>query len=204
MVSRWFRTWDSKALRPVLLLLVKAGLTPNLLTLISLALFVGAGVVVARGAMLAAAGLLFLGGLVDGVDGELARLSNTVTPFGGFLDSICDHAGDFAFSLGLLWLYLGERNQTAIILVFVALFGSMLGSQVRSRAGMVGITTRDVGLVTRFERTLLLILGILSAHLPVALWALAALNNLAALQRMVYVVRRASGSPIMPESDSAR
>ena len=61
MVSRWVRTWHGKALRPLLLVLWRAGLTPNMLTVISLALCVGAGIVVAQGWLLAAGGLLLLG-----------------------------------------------------------------------------------------------------------------------------------------------
>jgi CDP-diacylglycerol--glycerol-3-phosphate 3-phosphatidyltransferase len=136
--------------------------------------------------------LLLVGGSADGIDGELARQTGRKTAFGGFLDSICDHCGDYAFSLGLLWFYLSAKAETEVILVFVGLFGSMLGSQVRSRAGMVGIETRDVGLVTRFERMALWIIGIATAHLSAALWALAVLNNVAALQRVVHVVMRES------------
>jgi hypothetical protein len=89
----------------------------------------------------------------------------------------------------LLWLYLNNGASIEIVLIFVALFGSMLGSQVRSRAGMVGIETRDVGLVTRFERILLLLIGIFTLHVTIALWILAVLNFIAVLQRIIYVVR---------------
>src|SRR5205823_1223061 len=106
-----------------------------------------------------------------------------------FLDSICDHGGDFALSLGLLWQYLHAGASTEVVLIFVALFGSMFGSQVRSRAGMVGIDTREVGLATRFERNLILIIALFIHQLPLALWILAVVNNIAALQRVIYVVR---------------
>jgi CDP-diacylglycerol--glycerol-3-phosphate 3-phosphatidyltransferase len=193
MVSRWVRTWDSRLLQPLLSMLAKVGVTPNMLTICSLICVVGAGVVVARGHLLAAGGLLLAGGIADGMDGELARRTGRMTPFGGFLDSICDHCGDFAFSLGLLRLYLSARAETEVMLVVVALFGSMLGSQVRSRAGMLGIETRDVALITRFERILLWTIGLFTAHLPLALWALAVLNNGVALQRMAHVVKYAAG-----------
>jgi hypothetical protein len=58
---------------------------------------------------------------------------------------------------------------------------------------MLGIETRDVGLATRFERMALWIVGLFTAHLSLALWALAILNNTAALQRMWYVVGHAHG-----------
>jgi CDP-diacylglycerol--glycerol-3-phosphate 3-phosphatidyltransferase len=197
MVSRWVRRWDSRLLAPALRVLAGAGVTPNMLTLFSLVCMIVAGVVAAQDHLLIAGGALLIGGVADSVDGELARQTGRMTVFGGFLDSICDHCGDFAFSLGLIWHYLGSHATTEIFLVVVALFGSMLGSQIRARAGMAGIATKDIGLATRFERMGLWLVGIFTAHLSLALLALAILNNIAALQRMWYVLRHRDD----PQSD---
>jgi phosphatidylglycerophosphate synthase len=202
MVSRWVRSWDSRLLRPLLSVLSGIGVTPNMLTIGSLLCLVVAGVVVAQGHLLAADVLLLVGAIADGVDGELARQTDSMTSFGGFLDSICDHCGDYAFSLGLIWFYLSSQAETEVILVVVALFGSMLGSQVRSRAGMIGLETRDVGMVTRFERMALWIIGIATAQMSTALWVLAVLNNLAALQRVAHVAKRASERSAAPPIDA--
>lgn len=188
MLSRWVRTWYGRLLQPFFLLLAGFGVTPTMLTISSLLLILGGGLVLSQNHLITGGIFLLLGGLLDGIDGELARVTNRTTKFGAFLDSICDHSGDFALSLGLLWLYLNKRASTEVMLIFVALFGSMLGSLVRSRAGMVGIETKDVGLVTRFERILLLLLGLFTGWITFALWILAVLNNLAAFQRVVYVV----------------
>src|SRR5262245_43278923 len=128
MVSRWVRRWDSRLLRPLLGVLASVGVTPNMLTVGSLVCLVAAGVAVAQGHLLSAGVLLSVGGAADSIDGQLARQTGRTTPFGGFLDSICDHCGDYAFSLGLIWFYLSAHATTEIILVVVALFGSMLGS----------------------------------------------------------------------------
>ena len=64
----------------------------------------------------------------------------------------------------------------------------MFGSQVRSRAGMVGIDIKDIGLATRFERNLILIIALFIHQIPIALWILAVINNIAALQRVIYTV----------------
>jgi len=202
MLSRWVRRWDGRLLRPLLSVLAAIGVTPNMLTIGSLLCMAAAGLAVAQRHQLAAGALLLAGGIADSIDGELARQTGSMTSFGGFLDSICDHCGDYAFSLGLIWFYLSVAAKTEIVLVVVGLFGSMLGSQVRSRAGMVGIETRDVGLVTRGERMLLWIGGIISGHLTIALWSLALLNNLAALQRVALVVRRAARQPAAPAIDT--
>jgi len=158
-----------------------------MLTISSLLLILVSGFVLSQNHLIIGGIFLLLGGLLDGIDGELARVTNRTTKFGAFLDSICDHSGDFVLSLGLLWLYL--RASTEVVLIFAALFGSMLGSLVRSRAGMVGIETKDVGLVTRFERILILLIGLFTHRITVALWILAVLNNLAVLQRVIYVLR---------------
>jgi len=191
MLSRWVRNWYGRLLQPLLLLLASLGITPTMLTISSLLLILVSGFVLSQNHLIIGGIFLLLGGLLDGIDGELARVTNHATKFGAFLDSICDHSGDFALSLGLLWLYLNKRASTEIVLIFVALFGSMLGSLVRSRAGMIGVETKDVGLVTRFERILLLLIGLFTHWITVALWILAVLNNLAAFQRIIYVLRMA-------------
>jgi CDP-diacylglycerol---glycerol-3-phosphate 3-phosphatidyltransferase len=189
MLSRWIRTWYGRLLKPFLLFLASFGITPAMLTIGSLLLMLVSGFVFSQNHLCIGGVFLLLGGLLDGIDGELARMTNHATKFGAFLDSICDHLGDFALNLGLLWLYLGQRASTEVVLIVVALFGSVFGSLVRSRAAMVGIETKDVGLVTRFERILLLLLGVFTGWITIALWILAVLNNLAALQRILYVVR---------------
>jgi CDP-diacylglycerol---glycerol-3-phosphate 3-phosphatidyltransferase len=189
MLSRWVRTWYGRLLQPFLLLLASFGITPNMLTISSLLLISMSGFVLSQNHMIIGGIFVLLGGLLDGIDGALARITNRTSKFGAFLDSICDHSGDFALSLGLLWLYLSSKASTEVVLIFVALFGSMLGSQVRSRAGMVGIDTKEVGLVTRFERILILIFGLFTRQITIALWILAVLNNIAALQRIIYVLR---------------
>src|SRR6266705_156653 len=104
MLSRWVRTWYGRSLKPFLLLL----------TLVS-------SFVLSQNHLIMGAIFLLLGGLLDGIDGELARVTNHATKFGAFLDSICDHSGDFALSLGLLWLYLNHTAPTEIVLIFAAL-----------------------------------------------------------------------------------
>jgi phosphatidylglycerophosphate synthase len=189
MLSRWIRSWFSRLLQPFLLLLTGFGVTPTQLTISGLLLMLVSGFVLSQNHLIIGGIFLLLGGLLDSIDGPLARVTNHATKFGAFLDSICDHSGDFALSLGLLWLYLNKRASTEVVLIFVSLFGSMLGSLVRSRAGMVGIETKDVGLATRLERSLILLIGLFTGWITVALWILAVLNNLAAFQRILYVMR---------------
>jgi phosphatidylglycerophosphate synthase len=196
MLSRWVRTWYSILLRPMLLLLAHLGITPTMLTASSLVLMVITGGALSQRQSVLGGVFLLLGGILDGIDGELARVMDHETKLGAFLDSICDHCGDYAVFFGLLWWYLQIGSFTEVVLIFLALFGSMLGSQVRSRAGMVGIDLKDIGLFTRFERNTLLILGLFTHWLLAILWVLAVLNNVTALQRIIHTLRIAHAGEV--------
>ncbi|HLO18381.1 MAG TPA: CDP-alcohol phosphatidyltransferase family protein [Anaerolineales bacterium] len=188
MISRWIRTWYGAVLRPLLHFIARIGITANMLTIASLCVVIIAAILFAFGKIVLGAWILLLGGFLDGIDGELARVSGIKSPFGGFLDSICDHCGDFAIYLGLLLLSLQNNSIIDVILIFVASFASVFGSHVRSRAGMVGIDTKTIGIFTRAERNLVLIVGILICRTTLALWVLAIFNSFSALQRVVYTI----------------
>jgi CDP-diacylglycerol--glycerol-3-phosphate 3-phosphatidyltransferase len=196
MISRWVRTWDSAALAPLLRLLVRLGVTPNRLTLVSFVLVLLAAILLAKGKWVPGGLVLLAGGILDGLDGELARALKSASAFGAFLDSITDHLGDLAVHLGLLWWYLATGAVLEPILLFVGLFASMLGSQIRSRAGMVGIDTKATGWATRFERLAILIAGLWTGWLTLALAALALVNTLSAAQRLQQAVRAARAGPL--------
>ena len=202
MLSRWIRTWYSALLRPLLNFIARLGITANMLTIASLLVAILAGVLFASGKTILGAWVLLLAGFLDGIDGELARLTGIQTRFGGFLDSICDHAGDFAIYMGLLFAYLKSDAIIEVILIFVALFASVFGSHVRSRAGMVGIDTKTIGLFTRCERIFILVIGILIGKVMIALWALAIFSSLSALQRVIYTIRACSKDR-SPSTDTA-
>lgn len=189
MLSRWIRGWDSALLKPLMRWLALRGATPNLLTITSLLIVACAGLILATGNLPLGGTVFLLGGALDGIDGELARMTHHESRLGAFLDSICDHYGDFALYAGLLWFALEREKTMLVFLIFLALFGSMLGSQIRSRAGMLGVQTKDVGMATRLERTIILSGGLFTGQLEIAGILLALVNNGAAAERLIYVVR---------------
>src|SRR5512142_736109 len=191
MLSRWIRTWYAKPLTPFVWALEKLCITPDMLSVGGLFAHAMAGVCFALNQLGWGLALLLVGQLLDTFDGELARRHSRASAFGGFLDSVCDHLGDFAVYLGLLWHFLNVDQHIEVVLIATAMFGSVFGSHVRSRAGMSGIDTKAFGVFTRFERTLILTIGILLNQLTIGLWILAICNNFSALQRIIHVVRAA-------------
>jgi CDP-diacylglycerol--glycerol-3-phosphate 3-phosphatidyltransferase len=188
VLARLLRKWWSETTHPLVLIMLRSGITANQVTVLSLVLAVLAGLLVAGGWLVPAGVALVLAGCLDGLDGELARQSGSAGPFGGFVDSIADHYGDFAVYLGVLWHGLESGGHGLALLTLVAMFGSLAGSQIRSRAGMLGLETKDRGFITRAERVIILTAGLLSGYLLSSIALLAAATNVSALQRFAHVV----------------
>lgn len=191
MLSRWLRRWSPRILGPLVAALARLGVSPNQVTLAGLAAAWISGALIVMDRPILAGVVILASGLLDAIDGELARASGREMPLGAFLDSVADHYGDVAIYLGIAWVGIADGEPFLVFFVLLAMFGSIAGSHIRSRAGMLGIETKDVGLFTRAERILVLAFGLLTGLLVPALVVLAAGNNLTALQRLAHVILRA-------------
>ncbi|OFW22405.1 MAG: CDP-alcohol phosphatidyltransferase [Acidobacteria bacterium RIFCSPLOWO2_02_FULL_59_13] len=161
---------------------------PNLLTAIGLAINIVAAVLFARGNFFAA-GLVVLGaGLFDMVDGRVARITNTVTSFGAFFDSVVDRYSDMALYIGLLVYYARAERFFYVVLVALVMAGSVMISYTRARAESL-IPTCKVGFLERPERLVLIIIGALFDRMAPALWVIAVLSNITVVHRIVYTWR---------------
>ena len=87
-------------LAPVTHVLARAGITPNALSLLGGLLGVASGVFVARGFVWVGVSLWLVSRAVDGLDGNLARISHQTSAFGGYLDITVDIAAYSAMLLG--------------------------------------------------------------------------------------------------------
>jgi CDP-diacylglycerol--glycerol-3-phosphate 3-phosphatidyltransferase len=88
--------------------------------------------------------------------------------------------------LGLIIFFLDERDGGGVILSFVAAAGSVLVSYTRARAEGIGLEIKS-GLMTRVERFLVLVVGLLFQIPKISLWIIAILANLTAIQRIWIV-----------------
>lgn len=167
----------------------RGGISPNFVTVVGFLLSVAAGCALAWGHFLAGALLLALSGIMDGLDGALARTLNLQSRFGAFFDSTLDRLSEIAVYFGLMLLYLRQGSLTEPLLIYAAITGSLMVSYTRARGEGLGVSIRE-GVFTRFERLAVLALGLLTGYVQIALWALAILSNLTALQR-VLLIRRA-------------
>lgn len=176
---------------PIVGVLARAGVTPNMVTAAGLLGNLGAAVLAARGSFLAAGIVVLAASALDLLDGALARATGRVTRFGSVFDAVLDRVSEAAVLFGLLFYFSDRGGRTEELLIFAAVVGSILVSYVRARAEIVGLTLRE-GLFTRAERVLLIGLGLIIDQVTLALWVLAILAGLTAVQRLLIVWRRTS------------
>ena len=164
--------------------IARTGLTPNALTTIGLLGMGGAATLAAHGWFWQAGIVMLAAASFDLFDGAVARATNRASDWGAVFDAVSDRLADFALLFALLiWYSDAERiDRTAIVLIGLSLFGSMMVSYTRSKAGEFGVVIRT-GLGTRLERVLIMAIALLSGQIVPLLWLLAVLTNLTALQR---------------------
>jgi len=150
-----FVTWIAKVS-------YKVGLKPNHITILMLLTSITACVVVVFTDLFWLFGILtFLTGILDGVDGSLARLSGQSTHFGSFFDSSMDRISEIMLYLGLFlndgYFLFGSFLHQGLILMLS--FASLMISYVRSRAENLSDSDFDVGVFARSERLFMLFLS---------------------------------------------
>jgi CDP-diacylglycerol--glycerol-3-phosphate 3-phosphatidyltransferase len=166
-------------------------INPNLLTLIGFLITLYAAVQLARGKFLEAGLIIILAGIFDILDGRVARITNSVTKFGAFFDSVLDRYSDIAIFLGLMINYSKGQRLTYMILSGVVLMGAVMTSYTRARAESL-IPLCKVGFMERPERLVLLIIGALSNRMAPVLWIMALFSNLTVVHRIAYTWKQAS------------
>jgi CDP-diacylglycerol---glycerol-3-phosphate 3-phosphatidyltransferase len=176
---------------PVARALLRAHVRPNHLTLVGLGVSILAACAFAHGSLRTGAALLTLAGLFDFFDGSLARLANSVSAFGAFLDSVVDRYSDLVVLLGVVLYYHRAADTTGVFLTIGALVGTIMTSYTKARAQSIGVAC-EIGLIERPERLIVLIAGAAFNVLTPAMIALAVLTNLTALQRILYTRRAAA------------
>lgn len=164
MLGNHGRSITKTIFTPLARLLLAAHVTPNMVTV------TGTLVTIAVAVSTLPRGYLWQGALAlgvvlfcDSIDGVLARMSGTSSPFGAFLDSTMDRLGDGAVfaSLVAFAVFTMEPSTTrtvAIIAGLVAIVGAATVPYARARAESVGVIAK-VGIAERTDRLIVALLG---------------------------------------------
>jgi CDP-diacylglycerol---glycerol-3-phosphate 3-phosphatidyltransferase len=185
--------------QPIVYVLAKTSITPNMVTWFGFILILVAAVLAGTGHPFAAGWVVLLSGFFDIIDGALARGTNQVTRFGGALDSTLDRLSEAVILLGIMAFYLfGNPPVTylpwIILLIGVTMIGSFLVSYVRAKAEALNIECQ-VGIFTRTERVIILALGLLLSGIPyaliIAIAIITLLSIVTVIQRLTWVYKQA-------------
>jgi CDP-diacylglycerol--glycerol-3-phosphate 3-phosphatidyltransferase len=158
---------------------------PNILTFTGVVISFWAAWNFGYGEFVRGALIVILAGLFDMLDGEVARVTRSVTQFGAFYDSVIDRYSDIILLQGLMVWYARQDRLGYVVLVGIVLMGSILTSYTRARAECL-VPTCKVGFMERPERVVLLIIGGLAGRMEAVLWVLAILGNWTVINRICY------------------
>jgi CDP-diacylglycerol--glycerol-3-phosphate 3-phosphatidyltransferase len=182
--------------------LVRLGVTANEVTFVGVLLAGATGYLIARGDFLVSIVLLTVGGLMDTLDGVVAKAAGTSSKKGAFLDSVADRVADALIFGGVAWYLAAGRNPRLALIPFAIVAVSAIISYERAKAESLGYDAKG-GLMERAERLIFLGVALLLHVVFVPLLcALLALSGFTALQRFVKVWRQAS--PELASAESSR
>src|SRR6201994_4049734 len=125
-----------KIIDPLVKLLIKMGLTPNMITTIGLLLNFGVAGIFILGAEEGnrgdlryvgwAGALVLFAGLFDMLDGQVARLGKMSSTFGALYDSVLDRYSELILFLGICYYLVAHHYFIGSLIGFIGLIGSMM------------------------------------------------------------------------------
>jgi CDP-diacylglycerol--glycerol-3-phosphate 3-phosphatidyltransferase len=174
--------------------LIDSRLTPNAISLTGFALTIVAAVLIVLDLLVIGGLLFFAGACFDALDGRYSRMSGKGTQFGAFLDSTLDRIQEGVVLAAVGAHFASTGDEVAVAATIVAVLGSLMVSYTRARAEALGVECK-VGLAQRPPRVAILALGIVLADVTVgelsllalAVYALALVTSVTALQRVLHV-----------------
>ncbi|HEX3789316.1 MAG TPA: CDP-alcohol phosphatidyltransferase family protein [Pseudonocardiaceae bacterium] len=200
MLNIFARASVARVTDPVGGWLVRAGLTPNAMTVIgTVASALAAVLFIPRGGiwLFVGSALVTVFVMFDLLDGAMARTAGKVTRYGSVLDASCDRIADgVLFGCIAWWCFVVADDRITGIAALICLAGAQIVSYIKARAEAAGLAA-DGGLVERAERFIIALVGtgIQGLGVPhavdVAMWLLAVGVLITIGQRMTAVYRSA-------------
>ena len=195
-------------IQPLARLFIFFKITPNMLSWTSLFFGFLSGVCLAFGHFGFGGAFALVCGFLDSLDGLVARLTGAQSQAGELLDSTIDRYAEAFFLAGLVIHY---REYTVMqVITIMALIGSYMVSYSSAKAEIMRIEPMK-GTMRRAERAFYLTAGALLspitipifesvrdtktaiAHpMVIALCLIAVLSNVSAIERMMYIARKAA------------
>lgn len=159
------RAW----IEPVALAMARAGLSPNMLTLIGFGVAAAGGLLAAVEWWLLAGVVATVGAAFDLFDGAVARATHRVSRLGAFMDSTFDRWGEGVVYAGIVIGATRAGLDLGAWLAAAALVSAFMVSYTRAKSESLGFSSGTgmaaIGLAPREVRTVILGIGLVGAGL---------------------------------------
>lgn len=191
------------ALAKALNTITRGKLAPNVVTLTLLTLHLPIAALILENHFVWAGIVLATLGLLDTIDGELARIQKRVTDIGGLLDAVSDRIKELIIYAALVYVFASRQESPLLILVtFIACGTALITPYIKAKGEMI-ITTYGhelayerlsrifrVGAISYGLRIGLLSLGLLIGHATLRwiLFGIATYGILKLLERLFAIV----------------
>jgi len=213
----WFKNGFVRLLNPVVAALVRRRVHPNLISTFGFLVTLLAAILIFQRLLLTGMVVFLLGGMMDILDGRVARETGLASKFGSFYDSTLDRVSEIVVYFSLYAYFRPLPNFWWVgYVVILAMVGSLMVSYTRARAEALGVECK-VGTMQRPERVVLLGVGGLLipvveqfapgmryAPLLLVLAFIAVMANITALERIYSVYKVAKGVPLDEPVPAAR
>jgi CDP-L-myo-inositol myo-inositolphosphotransferase len=177
--------------------LLKSNISPNQITFFSFILFVIASIFFFLGsyiALFAGAVLAQMASIIDGCDGEVARLKYKESNFGKWFDAVLDRYADAFLLFGLTYyVFAPGKNLLFLFIGFLAIIGSFMNSYTADKYD--GLMKDRLGVnksyfrIGRDIRTFIIFIGAISNQVFITLLFIALLTNIENIRRIVIFYR---------------
>lgn len=203
LVSRYLNRPIS---RPIARGLHSTAVTPNAVTAFTVLLAFATGGMVAAGWNIAGGILVQAVSVIDGVDGELARLKDRATRFGAVFDAVTDRYADAAMLAGMtVFAVRFEDRAHAEFVGLLALGAALIVSYSRARieADLPDVVAEGrldsvFGLASRDVRLLIAAVGTVAGQCYATLLILAVLSGITIAWRLLYLRVTVGGRRLPP------
>jgi CDP-L-myo-inositol myo-inositolphosphotransferase len=172
--------------------LVRTFVTPNQISVFSFLLSIVAAVLFAVGGypFLAIGGLLAqIASVIDGCDGEIARLKFQSSKYGGWFDAVLDRYGDAFMLFGLTWhVFAAGGDGLTLFVGFMAIIGSFMNSYTADKYDGLMRSRLHSGRGIRIGRDVRVFMIFVGVLLNLPFWtllAIALLTNLETVRRVI-------------------
>lgn len=164
LIPDWLDKIFLDSVTPLIRLFSSIKINPNWITVLGFVQNVIAAVFIALERFLIAGLFIVIAGVFDFIDGKVAKKLDRATNFGAILDTVLDRYSDMMIYIGILLYYQNNNFELSLLIVVIAMVGSVMTSYIKALGDTYGIKFR-MGLLRRQERITLICIGLVFTFL---------------------------------------